>query len=223
VRLFELGSAFFGRPEGGSPDEVETVALVAGGELGTPWEGRRQIDFFDLKGVVEALAQALGAELAARPAELRGLAPGAAAELLRGEEAVGYLGRLAAEEGYPLFVAELALAALGEGPASRRVELPSRFPGVPMDLTLTHPMTVAWAEIASALAELAPADLASFALRDRYQGPGVPPGAVATTIAFLYNAADRSLTQEEVNERHRAVAGELERRFGLEAAGRTAG
>ena len=35
-----------------------------------------------------------------------------------------------------------------------------------------------------------------------------------TTITFLYNSPERSLTQEEVNERQLALAAELERRFG---------
>ena len=41
-------------------------------------------------------------------------------------------------------------------------------------------------------------------------------GAVATTIAFHYNAPERSLTQEEVNQRHQALAGDLERKFAVE-------
>ena len=42
----------------------------------------------------------------------------------------------------------------------------------------------------------------------------MPEGAVNTTISFFYNSRERSLTQEEVNERQRALAAELERRFG---------
>jgi phenylalanyl-tRNA synthetase beta subunit len=42
----------------------------------------------------------------------------------------------------------------------------------------------------------------------------VPEGAVNTTIHFLYNSPERSLTQEEVNERQLALAAELQRRFG---------
>ncbi len=42
----------------------------------------------------------------------------------------------------------------------------------------------------------------------------MPEGAVNTTITFVYNARDRSLTQDEVNERQAALTAELERRFG---------
>ena len=46
------------------------------------------------------------------------------------------------------------------------------------------------------------------------EGEGVPAGAVNTTITFSYNAGDRSMTQDEVNERQLALAAELRRRFG---------
>jgi len=42
----------------------------------------------------------------------------------------------------------------------------------------------------------------------------VPEGAIHTTIHFDYNAGDRSLTQEEFNERQLGLAAELARRFG---------
>ncbi|MBZ0088911.1 MAG: hypothetical protein K8H90_00890 [Thermoanaerobaculia bacterium] len=56
---------------------------------------------------------------------------------------------------------------------------------------------------------------AGFRLKDRYQGAGVPAGAVATTITFDYHAGERTLAQDEVNERQASLAARLERRFGV--------
>ena len=72
-----------------------------------------------------------------------------------------------------------------------------------------------WSALAAAIEERRAPELAAFALKDRYQGAGVPAGAVATTIAFHYNAGERSLTQDEVNARHAALSTELERRFAV--------
>ena len=82
-----------------------------------------------------------------------------------------------------------------------------------MDLTLTHRMALAWSDLAAAIEAERPAELVAFELKDRYQGAGVPAGCVNTTIAFLYNAADRSLTQDEVNLAQATLARELARRF----------
>lgn len=218
VRLFEIGRAFFPVEAAGElPDQPEMVALVCGGRTGPPWQRGVDLDLFDLKGAVEGVAEELGVRLEARPAELRGLLSGNAAELVRPDrhgQVVGYLGRVEDEEGYPLYVAEIALDGLAGGELSLRVDLPSRFPGIDADFTLTHSLETPWAEIDQTIAGHAPADLVAWDLKDRYRGQGVPEGAVNTTISFLYNSRERSLTQEEVNERQGALTADLVRRFG---------
>jgi phenylalanyl-tRNA synthetase beta chain len=211
VRLFEVGSLF----PGGELEEIEAVAAVAGGHLGTPWETEVELDLFDVKGAVEGLAAERRVALAFHPAQHAGFLPGTCADIVLGGDRVGVLGQVAdAAEPYGLFAAELRLAALRSGRASQRVTLPSRFPGVAMDLTLTHALSTRWAEIESAIRAAAPPELQDYGLKVRYRGPGVPEGAVNTTIWFQYAAADRSLTQDEVNARHQTLAAELARRFG---------
>lgn len=218
VRLFEVATVFYGKEDGELPDQPEHVGLVCGGRLGTPWDRAVDLDFFDLKGVVDSLGEALGVAFEARPARLPGLLPGNSAELFRpGQETagrVGYLGRVEVEEGYPLYVAELAMAGLGEGHEGLEVEAPSRFPAIDADFTLTHSRETPWEEIRRTIAELAPEDLVSWGFKDRYQGAGVPEGAVNTTMTFLYNSRERSLTRDEINARQSALTQELERRFG---------
>ena len=191
------------------------MALVCGGRVGSPWQREMELDLFDLKGTIEALAaDTRHVRLEVRAAELPGLLAGNAAELLQGGEVVGYFGRVAEEEGYPLFVAELATAALAGGDASRAIAIPSRYPGIAADFTLTHALSVPWAGIDRAIRELAPPDLVSWELKERYRGAGVPAGAVNTTLSFNYNARERSLTQEEVNAHQAALVRELASRFG---------
>jgi phenylalanyl-tRNA synthetase beta chain len=214
VRLFEIATVFYENPAADVPDQPEHVGLVCGGVEGTPWQREIELDLFDLKGAVEVLAEAAGVRLEVRPAALTGLLEGSAADLFRDGHRIGYFGRVAEEEGYPLYVAEIALAGLEGGDVSLQVEAPSRFPGIDADLTLTHSMDTPWTEIDRTIAENRPADLVSWEMTIRYQGQGVPEGAVNTTIHFLYNSPERSLTQEEINERQLALAAELQRRFG---------
>jgi phenylalanyl-tRNA synthetase beta chain len=216
VRLFEVGHVFFQAADGGV-EEFEALALVAGGHVGTPWDGQMEIDLFDLKGAIESLAQTFGVEFRARSGSLPALLQGTSADVLAGDRPVGYFGRLdvgGEPVDFPLFVAELDLRPLLVGESVRKVALPSRYPGVTADLTLTHALEVAWTELRRAIEENGPPELVSFGLKDRYHGHGVPEGAVNTTISFHYNAQDRSLTQEEVNEGQAALARVLEERFG---------
>jgi phenylalanyl-tRNA synthetase beta chain len=213
-RLCEIGHLF----PGGEAPEQDALALVASGVPGSEWERASRIDLFDLKGTVESLAEALGAPLEFRASSVPGFVAGTAARILLHESAVGVLGQVAGDDTAPLFAAELLLEAFPASRAVATVRVPSRFPGIAMDLTFTHALTVEWAAIAEAVRDQAPADLESFGLRVRYQGEGVPAGAVNTTLAFYYASPERSLTQTEVNERHTAVREVLERRFGWREA-----
>jgi phenylalanyl-tRNA synthetase beta chain len=218
VRLFEIGHVFW-RAADGSPREADALGLVVGGSIGTPWSRKVALDVFDAKGVLEAVAESLGVELRVSPANgcSEALDPDQVASLVTPAGlAVGWFGRLAEYEAYDLFVAELRLDRLEVVVAPPQVVPAPRFPAIEADLTLTHPLAVPWAEIAAAIDAEAVADLVSVALVDRYQGPGVPAGAVNTTIGFRYQNSARSLTQDEVNERHMLLAARLTARFGRE-------
>jgi phenylalanyl-tRNA synthetase beta chain len=214
VRLFELGHLF----PGGETPEIEAIAWIAGGAAGEPWDRLAEAELLTVKGAGEALLEELGARTTSvRAAELPGVLAGTGGEWLDGtQQILGWFGRLAAAETpFPLFAGELRLDHLPAGGSPARVAPPPRLPGIRADLTLTHALTLPWAEIARVIEELATPLLAGFRLVDRFRGRGVPEGAVATTIAFDYQGDDRTLTQEEVNERQAAIAAELERRFAL--------
>jgi phenylalanyl-tRNA synthetase beta chain len=219
VRLFEIGHIFWAPPEGGS-EEAEAVALAIGGSVGTPWERATPLDFFDLKGILDSLLEALGVAVCFRPATLPRLVPGMTAEIVLegpgGPTVIGYAGQLDEKEpGYPFLVAELGLEFLPKVHASLLVKAPSPYPGIEVDTTLQHALEVPWQALEDQIKAAAVPDLVRFWLKDRYRGAGVPEGAVATTIGFLYNSESASLTQDEVNDRHQALAARLAASFGL--------
>lgn len=219
VHLFEIGHVF-AADDDHQRVEMDTVALVLGGSVGSPWERQVDLDFYDLKGAVEAVAEALAHPLEWRPVDIPQLAAGSSAEVFSAvhpERRIGIVGRLADEDhAYDLFVAELSLGALAVDDDELTIKTPSKFPGITVDSTLTHSLTVPWREIADAIEAERVETLKSFSLKDRYEGQGVPVGAVNTTIAFDYGAEDRSLTQEEINVIHLQLAKHLEQRFGLQ-------
>jgi phenylalanyl-tRNA synthetase beta chain len=212
VRLFEVGHLF----PGAGGDEIEAVAAAIAGVSGTPWDRHPAADLAELKGAFEALLAELGAEAETRAAELAGVVSGTGAEWLADGRVVGWLGQIEATAArLPLFAGELLLDLLPLGSGRERVRAPSRVPGIAADLTLTHAVAVEWVALCQAIQEEPDPLRVGFRLKDRYQGPGVPEGAVATTITFDYHAGDRTLAQDEVNERQASLAARLERRFGV--------
>ncbi|HVS75591.1 MAG TPA: phenylalanine--tRNA ligase subunit beta, partial [Steroidobacteraceae bacterium] len=159
IRLFEHGARFVPGDAGaagpGATREVDTLAGIACGhrlpeQWGLPREMREPVDFFDVKGDVEALLAGTGAlaEFTFEPVAPSCLHPGRAALVKRAGKPVGWLGELhpslvkALEFTYPPVLFELdAEAALRiERPAYREV---SRFPQVRRDLAVVVDETVA--------------------------------------------------------------------------------
>ncbi len=217
LQLFEIGHIFAADSEQGRV-EMDALAVVLGGHLGSPWERQVELDFFDLKGTIEAVAEAVDFPLTWRPAEIPQLVVGASAHILSAADPslkVGIIGQLKSPDlPYDLYVAELALERLLVDQPDLTTTPPSKHPGISVDSTLTHALSVPWADIEKTIVGAQVEHLQQVVLKDRYRGQGVPPGSVNTTITFHYGAEDRTLTQEEINDIHFPLAEQLEQRFG---------
>ncbi|MFL6253798.1 MAG: phenylalanine--tRNA ligase subunit beta [Pyrinomonadaceae bacterium] len=233
VRLFETGRLFAARDasKGESesrPIEVEGFALLITGEaLEEGKAAGRAADFFDLKGALEAAADAMRVgELEFEPASVRHLREGQSARVKLGVREVGNAGRLSEELAarykfrQPVYVAEVSLTELlasAERPA-RYTPLP-RFPGVARDVSFVADRGVAYGEMRRALLSLGIEECRSVALVDVYEGANVPEGKRSLTLRVEYRADDRTLRDEEVDAMHARVVVALEGEFGAQLRG----
>jgi phenylalanyl-tRNA synthetase beta chain len=225
IRLFEHGARFLAAGAGsaapGAAREVDTLAGIAGGhrlpeQWGLPREMREPVDFFDVKGDVEALLAATGAraEFAFEPHALACLHPGRAARLLRKGQPVGWLGELhpslvkALEFTYPPVLFELdAEAALAvERPAYREI---SRFPQVRRDLAVVVDESVALSSLTERVTFTASSLLRDLRVFDVYRGPGVEAGRKSVALGLIFQDISRTLTEDDVAGLMAAVVADL--------------
>jgi phenylalanyl-tRNA synthetase beta chain len=210
------------------PNEFEAFALVLTGEALE--EGRaagRELDFFDLKGALEAATDAMRVgELEFRADSVRHLREGQSARVLYGGEQVGTLGRLSEELAaaykfrQPVYVAEVNLGVLlraAERPVRYR-PLP-RFPSVVRDISLVAPRRVGFGEMRRVVRSLGIEECREVLLVDVYEGAGVPEGKRSVTLRVEYRADERTLRDEEVDSMHARVVAALEREFGAQLRG----
>jgi phenylalanyl-tRNA synthetase beta chain len=208
VRVFEIGRVF--HPASPLPlEERRLGVLLAGAMRPAHWsEKARAADFFDAKGIIEAVGPRLGASLEIRrgdgalPPHLH---PGRAALVYLGEAVLGSLGALhpdlaqAWEIRDEIVVAEISLEALLAVPASAaRYQPLERFPDVSRDLSIVCEALVPAAEVAAQIRGAAGALLQTASVVDRYVGPPVAAGRVSLTFSLRFASRERTLTNEEV-------------------------
>jgi phenylalanyl-tRNA synthetase beta chain len=224
VRLFEVGTTFLASE--GEPEEVERVAAVLTGVSEEEWPGpRRDMEFLDAKGVLEHLMDSLGirgwtlSQFAVDPFHpgrcTQVLVPrqppiGEVAELHpRVAELFDLPGRVA--------VLELELAPLlAAGSADLSYREISRFPPVHRDLAFVVDGNVPEGAVRDGLVDEAGELLDRALLFDVYEGDPLAAGKKSLAFSVDFRALDRTLTDDEVEERVRAIAERLRRDVGAE-------
>jgi phenylalanyl-tRNA synthetase beta chain len=212
VRLFELGAAM---TRSGESRRV-AVALTGSG-VNAHWSaGHRPVDFFDAKGMVEAVANALRVELT-----LDGAAPpsylvsGRAATISLDGRAIGCIGLLrhtvvesaglSANE--DVYVAELNLddATASVSPGTLTVKPLPRYPSSARDISIVVDETLPAETVRGTIRAAAPDSLVSVREFDRYQGKGVPEGRISLSLRLTFRSLERTLTDAEVEAAMRGI------------------
>jgi len=230
-RLFEIGHVYYPVEGQELPDEPTHVGLLMTGPRDLPdWQGdarQGSIDFFDLKGVIEALIKDMRIDGAVsyRPTEHSSFHPGRAAELVIDKRVVGVLGEvhplvrqafgLGLDLEKPVLAAELDLDALTASvPMLRNVSPVPTQPAVYQDIALVVDRTVPAADLEAVIREAGGALLEDARLFDVYEGDPIPAGKKSLAYSLTYRAPDRTLTDKEVAKAHERIARAAEKRLG---------
>ena len=234
VALFEAGAVYLrgAPPESGGPlagnfpgdtsapvTEPHRYGVLAVGPLvPRSWRGGGEpVDFFALKGVLEALAASLGCPAPEfEPTAEPFLHPGRSAAVSIGGAPLGWLGEvhplvcrawdIDAAVGFEIDAAPLlAAATLGE----ELFEDVTTFPAALRDLAVVVPTDAAAATVRAAVLAGGGDLLRAADVFDLYEGPQLGEGKKSLALALEFRAADRTLTDEEVDAARASIEAEL--------------
>ena len=203
IRLFELGAVMTRAGE----SRRAAVALTGGG---AHWStADRPVDFFDAKGIVEAVAGALQVDAAfVATAVPSYLVRGRAASIFIGGRTTGSVGMLTAaaatssglSSGEDVYVAEFDLDPLtsARSTAPLTVAPLPRYPSIARDISIVVDETLPAETVRGTIRAAAPETLISVREFDRYQGKGVPDGRVSLSLRLTFRSLERTLTDAEV-------------------------
>ena len=181
-------------------------------------------DFLQCKGLVEAILDLFHVreQVTWTPAVVSFLHPGKSANLLRGEEPLGYFGEVHPEIAQELelpqfFLFELDFEKLLEY-APRRISISAlpRFPAVERDVALVVDRDFAAQQVIHWIKGLGEGLIEHVEVFDQYLGAPVPEGKKSLAYKISYRAEDRTLTDTEINELHQGVVERLGKIFGAE-------
>jgi phenylalanyl-tRNA synthetase beta chain len=221
LRLFELGPQFSSGERGIAQTEV-VAGLALGARSAEHWDGAApEVDYFDVKGDVEAVlrltcaAEEFRFESATHPA----LSPGRTARILRGDRPVGWLGalhpdlqkRIDKKRTAVVFALRLDALAPVKVPAFRPY---SKFPSLRRDLSFFVDDQVSAEALAQAARAAAGGILQQVIVFDVYRGKGVDSRRKSVGLGLILQDASRTLTDEDADQKMRSVMLRLEREFG---------
>ncbi len=230
VGVFEIGRVYLpkGLPLAELPEERLSLGAVLMGAAGRGgwYGGAEEADFYHVKGLVEAVCRRLGVDgVSFEALAAPGHHPGRTARLVApGDGAtLGVLGELHPEtaRAYDLpgrvLAVELDLTALMARARPVRTHRPlPRFPAADRDLAVLVPDRIPAARVEATIAEAGGDLLESVCLFDLYRGAGVPEGWRSLAYSLVYRAADRTLTDAEVDAVHGRVCAALAERLGAQ-------
>ena len=225
VRLFESGVAFL---QGDSMNEVNRVAAVATGQvLPEQWGvSNREIDFFDMKGDLEALLSMKGEAGVAEfiPAELPWMHPGACAIVRMHGNDIGWVGavhptvlkKFEVKKSVYAFEIDLEHLLSRDVPFAKEI---SRFPSVRRDIAVMLPIDVNYMTVDKCIRDAAGPHLESVRVFDVYQGENLKEGYKSLAIGLIFNNVSSTLRDEDVDPAIKGVVDRLELRLGAQLRG----
>ncbi|MFO1495099.1 MAG: phenylalanine--tRNA ligase subunit beta [Lysobacterales bacterium] len=224
VRLFELGRRYQQGGEGVPVEEAMLGIVLSGSASPEQWgASKRAVDFYDLKGIVDALTA--GAQQAGRiryaPGGPEQLHPGRSATVLLEGRAIGHFGALHPELAARLdlsgevLVAELAVDGVLDRAMPKAQDL-SRFPSVRRDLALVVREEIVYEQLEACARAAAGSLLRQSVLFDVYRGPGVESGCKSYAIGLIFQDDSRTLSDADVDQLVAAIAARASSDFGAQ-------
>ena len=214
VKLYELGRTYRLGGKDGLAIEKKYLSL---GTYGA------NVNFFTVKGLVEAILRDLRAEnvhyeaCTANPS----YHPGRCAEVYAGDELIGVFGQIhplvAANYGADaeFYCAELSLEKLMAASGSDPVYKPlPKFPAVTRDIAIVCDKTIPVAKLIGCIMSAGGQYLKDCALFDIYTGSHIAQGKKSVAFSLTLRADDQTLTDDHAEETMKSVLDALERDFG---------
>ena len=223
LTLFEIGSVYVPCGKELPEEPRRLVVAITGKRNENAWDlkNTRQFDFYDIKGIVEALVEALHINVTYVPANDPTFHPGKSALLIWNEKPLGVFGALhpLVQENYdfaaPVLAAELDLeAVLAAVPSSYPIRPVSEFPPILEDIAVVVDEETPNAQVEAVIRQAGGKTLSSVELFDVFRSEALGEGKKSMAYALTYQTAERTLTDKDAAQIRQKIVRRLEQELG---------
>ena len=213
AKLYEVGSIFIPQDQPVTQEPHEKLKLCLG-MYGS-------YDFYDLKGIIEALLARFGIKAALRAAsDNPTFHPGRCAAMYAEDDLIGVYGEASPKvtDNYGLdhkvYLAEIDVENVlkHKNTAWKYAPLP-KYPAMVRDIAVIVEDQVAVGEMEEAIREVSPYLIESVELFDVYKGEHIQEGYKSTAFSVTYRNKERTLKDKEVENIHSKILQVLEKKF----------
>jgi len=227
VRIFESGQCFVPGEDGALTQNMALAGLICGSRTPTGWTASKdKVDFFDLKGDLEAVLALTGLaeQFSFTAAEHPALHPGQSAMVSRNDEQVGWIGQLhpklqsQLDFNTPVYLFQVDVAKVSESRLPKFSDV-SKFPAVRRDLAFLIDSQITSADLMSEARNAAGEHLIDLMLFDVYQSKDTDNKGKSLALGLTFQHASRTLTDDEINMSIDRVIKKLDIKFKAELRG----
>lgn len=220
IRLFEIARVFLPRANDLPKENEVLCGLVDAISLETYWQARPvEIDFYFVKGIVEMLLEKLGVKADYVPADDASLNPAKCADIMVKSAKIGVLGEVHPVVRHrfdimePAFLFELDVDNLLAMASKKPVyTAPSKYPSTTRDIALLVDADVTYKRLVDVVKTFGL--VSDVQLFDLYVGEQVPSGKKSMAFRLTYQADDRTLKDEEVDNIQKRILDKLTKDVG---------
>lgn len=220
LKLFEIGNVYFRKEE--KFGEKRHIAIgITGQSVTSPSGPPRQVDFFELKGIIETLCAELGiGAVEFSMANDGSFMPSECAQVSIAGERAGLIGRISSKvlrsfgikEAVYILEVDLDIALKHARMEKHFEELP-KYPSVFRDISILAAKGTSNSVLISAMKAAGGSILKDVRLIDRYGGKQVPEGKQSLTYRLEYRDLARTLEERDIASVHGKVLSDLDVKF----------
>jgi phenylalanyl-tRNA synthetase beta chain len=221
VKIFEVGKVFFPAKDSTAKERLQIGGALTGQRRKQHWEEKDcQVDFFDIKGILQTvLGETISDRLTVKALCCPCYQEGKTAQLLLNNDILGTFGRVAPQVltrfqiKQPVYIFTLEFdSLLRHWQREKKFRPLPRYPAAQRDISVVVDEQVETEQIVQTIEAVDPRLIESVELFDTYKGNQIPRGKKSLAFSLIFRSLEATLSEAKVERFFQKIVNRLYRK-----------